>query len=207
MHFTSYAVAVRGRLGALSVSGQVFSPAIAQNKPVRIGVLAPRSGIAAAPGENGIRATQWAVERFNAQGGIARPQDRARDRGGILAQGHDRALQQAGAAGEGRLRAGHHFDRGWPRARPGGGGDARADDLLGRHHPGRRRGEDPKSALPVPLDRQRVRSRHVLAARDQILEGQVRLGRRHQSRLFLWSQQHGGFRRHTQTVRHRAQVS
>jgi branched-chain amino acid transport system substrate-binding protein len=58
-------------VGALSTCGEVFSPAIAQNKPVRIGILAPRSGIAAAPGENGIRATQWAVERFNAQGGIA----------------------------------------------------------------------------------------------------------------------------------------
>ena len=58
-------------VGALSLSGAVFAPAIAQNKPVRIGILAPRSGIAAAPGENGIRATQWAVERFNADGGIA----------------------------------------------------------------------------------------------------------------------------------------
>src|SRR5574340_628760 len=57
--------------GALSVSGTVFAPAIAQNKAVRIGILAPRSGIAAAPGENGIRATQWAVERYNTQGGIA----------------------------------------------------------------------------------------------------------------------------------------
>ncbi len=58
-------------LGAMSMTGQLFAPAIAQNKPVRIGILAPRSGIAAAPGENGIRATQWAVEKFNAQGGIA----------------------------------------------------------------------------------------------------------------------------------------
>src|SRR4051795_9037876 len=56
---------------ALSASSGVFAPALAQNKPVRIGILAPRSGIAAAPGENGIRATQWAVEKFNAQGGIA----------------------------------------------------------------------------------------------------------------------------------------
>ena len=31
-------------LGGLSVSGAVFSPAIAQGKPLRIGVLAPRSG-------------------------------------------------------------------------------------------------------------------------------------------------------------------
>src|SRR5262245_29947658 len=58
-------------VGALSASGQIFAPANAQNKPVRIGILAPRSGIAAAPGENGIRATQWAIERFNAEGGIA----------------------------------------------------------------------------------------------------------------------------------------
>src|SRR5262252_8944991 len=57
-------------LGAASVSSGVFAPAIAQNKPLRIGVLAPRSGIAAAPGLNGIRATEWAVERYNAQGGI-----------------------------------------------------------------------------------------------------------------------------------------
>jgi len=41
------------------------SPAIAQNKPVRIGSLAPRSGIAATLGENGIRTTQSAIERFN----------------------------------------------------------------------------------------------------------------------------------------------
>src|SRR5947209_18003486 len=58
-------------VGALSVSAEVFAPAIAQVKPVRIGILAPRSGIAAAPGENGIRAAQWAAERFNAGGGIA----------------------------------------------------------------------------------------------------------------------------------------
>ena len=57
-------------LGALSVSGRVFAPAIAQNKPLRIGILAPRAGIAAAPGLNGIRATQWAVDGFNAKDGI-----------------------------------------------------------------------------------------------------------------------------------------
>jgi len=57
-------------LGAASASAGIFAPAIAQNKPLRIGMLAPRSGIAAAPGENGIRATQWAVEKYNAKGGI-----------------------------------------------------------------------------------------------------------------------------------------
>ena len=56
--------------GALAASGEVFAPALAQNTPLRIGILAPRSGVAAAPGENGVRATQWAVERFNAAGGI-----------------------------------------------------------------------------------------------------------------------------------------
>jgi branched-chain amino acid transport system substrate-binding protein len=54
---------------AIAASG-VFAPAIAQNSPLRIGILAPRSGIAAAPGLNGIRATESAVERYNAQGGI-----------------------------------------------------------------------------------------------------------------------------------------
>src|SRR6266540_7503956 len=57
--------------GALVLPGHFPAPAIAQSAPLRIGILAPRSGIAAAPGENGIRATQWAAERFNAQGGIA----------------------------------------------------------------------------------------------------------------------------------------
>ncbi|HEY2184920.1 MAG TPA: ABC transporter substrate-binding protein, partial [Xanthobacteraceae bacterium] len=56
---------------AMAMTGGLPGPALAQNKPVRIGILAPRSGIAAAPGENGIRATQWAVDRYNAEGGIA----------------------------------------------------------------------------------------------------------------------------------------
>ena len=57
-------------LCAVSASAGIFAPAIAQNKPLRIGILAPRSGIAAAPGENGIRAAQWAVEKYNAKDGI-----------------------------------------------------------------------------------------------------------------------------------------
>src|SRR5215831_16354225 len=59
-------------LGAVSASTGIFAPAIAQSKPLRVGILAPRSGIAAAPGENGIRATQWAVERYNAKDTIER---------------------------------------------------------------------------------------------------------------------------------------
>ena len=34
--------------GALLIGARISAPAIAQNKPVRIGILAPRSGIAAA---------------------------------------------------------------------------------------------------------------------------------------------------------------
>ena len=37
-------------VGALAASGRVFSPAIAQTKPFKIGILAPRSGIAAGAG-------------------------------------------------------------------------------------------------------------------------------------------------------------
>src|SRR5215510_10500113 len=56
------AVAAASRLGA---------PAIAQAKPCKLGILAPRTGIAASPGISGLRATEWAVGKFNATGGIA----------------------------------------------------------------------------------------------------------------------------------------
>lgn len=59
-----------GALAAVPGAG-IFAPAIAQNKPVKIGVLAPRTGLAASPGISGIRATEWAVEKINAGGGIA----------------------------------------------------------------------------------------------------------------------------------------
>lgn len=58
-------------IGALAAPAGIFSPAIAQNKPIKIGVLAPRTGLAASPGVSGIRATEWAVAKFNAAGGIA----------------------------------------------------------------------------------------------------------------------------------------
>ena len=57
--------------GAAAAAPGLFAPAIAQAKPCRIGILAPRTGIAASPGISGLRATEWAVEKFNAQGGIA----------------------------------------------------------------------------------------------------------------------------------------
>lgn len=56
---------------ALALPAGVFAPALAQSKPVKIGILAPRTGIAASPGVSGLRATEWAVERFNKAGGIA----------------------------------------------------------------------------------------------------------------------------------------
>ena len=56
---------------AAAAMPQLFSPAIAQNKPLKIGILAPRSGAAGTAGECGIRAVQWATERMNKEGGIA----------------------------------------------------------------------------------------------------------------------------------------
>src|SRR5262245_52236448 len=55
-------VAAASRLGA---------PAIAQAKPCKLGILVPRAGIAASPGISGLKATEWAVEKFNAAGGVA----------------------------------------------------------------------------------------------------------------------------------------
>ncbi|MES2197939.1 MAG: ABC transporter substrate-binding protein, partial [Pseudomonadota bacterium] len=50
---------------------RIFSPALAQDKPLKIGIIAPRSGVAGTAGECGIRAVQWAAERMNKDGGIA----------------------------------------------------------------------------------------------------------------------------------------
>ena len=58
--------------GALAAAApNVFSPAIAQDKPLKIGIIAPRSGVVGTAGECGIRAVQWATERLNKDGGIA----------------------------------------------------------------------------------------------------------------------------------------
>jgi branched-chain amino acid transport system substrate-binding protein len=56
---------------AAAASPGVFAPAIAQVRTVKLGILAPRTGIAASAGISGLRATEWAVEKFNAGGGIA----------------------------------------------------------------------------------------------------------------------------------------
>lgn len=54
-------------LGATSFLG---APAFAQNKPVRIGIIAPRGGVAGTIGECGLRGVEWAVARLNAGNGI-----------------------------------------------------------------------------------------------------------------------------------------
>ncbi len=56
-----------------AVAAQPFlgAPAFAQAGPLKIGVIAPRAGIAGTIGECGLRGTQWATDRLNAAGGIA----------------------------------------------------------------------------------------------------------------------------------------
>src|SRR6186997_902840 len=61
-----------GGAGAM-LAAQPFTsfPALAQNRPLRIGVIAPKAGIAGTIGECGLRGTMFAVDRINAAGGIA----------------------------------------------------------------------------------------------------------------------------------------
>ena len=159
--------------GALSVSG-VFAPAIAQNKPLRIGILAPRSGIAAAPGENGIRATQWAVERYNAKGGIAGRKVELVIEEEILPQGYHRALSASWCSRKRSIACTGIVSSGVGLALGPAVEEARALTIYwDGTTPGRRRRDDPEPAISVPLDRQRMRSDDGLAARDQALEGQV----------------------------------
>jgi branched-chain amino acid transport system substrate-binding protein len=61
-----------GGAGALLAAQPLMSfPAFAQNKPLRIGIIAPKAGIAGTIGECGLRGTDYAVARINAAGGIA----------------------------------------------------------------------------------------------------------------------------------------
>ncbi len=61
-----------GSAGIVAAAQPMASfPAIAQNVPVKIGIIAPRAGIAGTIGECGLRGTMFAVERINAAGGIA----------------------------------------------------------------------------------------------------------------------------------------
>jgi branched-chain amino acid transport system substrate-binding protein len=61
-----------GGASALAVAQPYLSfPAIAQSGPLRIGIIAPKAGIAGTIGDCGLRGTQFAVDRINAGGGIA----------------------------------------------------------------------------------------------------------------------------------------
>src|SRR6188508_1267465 len=61
-----------GAAGAATFAQPYLSfPALAQNRPLRIGVIAPKAGIAGTIGECGLRGTMFAVDRINAGGGIA----------------------------------------------------------------------------------------------------------------------------------------
>ena len=61
-----------GGAGVIAAAQPYLSvPAFAQNKPLRIGIIAPKAGIAGTIGECGLRGTQFAVDRINRAGGIA----------------------------------------------------------------------------------------------------------------------------------------
>ncbi|HUA55486.1 MAG TPA: ABC transporter substrate-binding protein [Candidatus Sulfotelmatobacter sp.] len=60
-----------GGLAGLAAMPVIGAPAIAQARPLKIGILAPRSGVLGTVGECGLRGVQWGVDRINAEGGIA----------------------------------------------------------------------------------------------------------------------------------------
>ena len=63
--------AIGGTGVAAAASPYLSFPAIAQSTPLRIGIIAPKAGIAGTIGECGLRGTLFAVDRINAAGGIA----------------------------------------------------------------------------------------------------------------------------------------
>jgi len=60
-----------GGAGVVAAAPWTSAPAFAQNTPLRVGIIAPKAGIAGTIGECGLRGTQFAVEHINATGGIA----------------------------------------------------------------------------------------------------------------------------------------
>ncbi len=184
--------AIGGAGAAVAAQPLISFPAIAQNVPVRVGIIAPKSGIVGTIGECGLRGTQFAVERINAAGGIAgrkveliveeetNPkdsierlrklvlQDKVDCVQGIVSSGVSLAM---GAVAE-EMKALLIF---W---------DGTTQDGV--------KETMPKSALRVPQHRQRMRSGDGVAVGDQVLEGPVFDDRRHQPGLFIRPQQHGG---------------
>lgn len=63
-------IAAAGAGGLMTASGLFSSAAYAKNTPLKIGVLAPRTGPGASIGEIGVRGVQWGVDRINRDGGI-----------------------------------------------------------------------------------------------------------------------------------------
>jgi branched-chain amino acid transport system substrate-binding protein len=63
--------AIGGAGAAIAAQPYLSFPAIAQNQPLRVGIIAPKAGIAGTIGECGLRGTLFAVDRINAAGGIA----------------------------------------------------------------------------------------------------------------------------------------
>src|SRR3546814_3648899 len=64
------ALKAMGGLG-LAATGALSFPVFAENRPIRIGIIAPKGGIAGTIGVCGLRGTQFAVDKMNADGGIA----------------------------------------------------------------------------------------------------------------------------------------
>jgi branched-chain amino acid transport system substrate-binding protein len=177
--------------GALAAAApSVFSPAIAQDKPLKIGIIAPRSGVVGTAGECGIRAVQWATERLNKSGGIAgrKIELALRKR---PTQGHDRTFPTLDPAGKrskpftGCCRpASASALRRW-RKRSRRCGD------VGWHHAGWRQGDDaePRYVFRSTDNECEAVMGSLLAIK--YLQGKVQEGRRHQPRLFLRPQQLG----------------
>jgi branched-chain amino acid transport system substrate-binding protein len=59
-----------GGIAAVAGTGTIAMPAIAQNSPLKVGILAARAGTAAYIGENGLRAAEWTTKKINDAGGI-----------------------------------------------------------------------------------------------------------------------------------------
>jgi branched-chain amino acid transport system substrate-binding protein len=59
-----------GAAAAVAAVGPIAMPALAQNTPLKVGIIAARAGTAAYIGENGLRAVEWTTQKINAAGGI-----------------------------------------------------------------------------------------------------------------------------------------
>ncbi|HYI83297.1 MAG TPA: ABC transporter substrate-binding protein, partial [Acetobacteraceae bacterium] len=60
-----------GAAAAAPLVAALPRPALAQPRPLRVGILAPRAGVAGTAGEVGLKGTEFAVEKINAAGGVA----------------------------------------------------------------------------------------------------------------------------------------